>query len=252
MDSYKIERVDLKTLCERGVLNYIGSMDLSVSSKMPREEELAKILGVSRITLREALNTLENRGIIFRRHGKGTFVNTHSFGIKVPLNPGLNFFAMIRERNYTPHAEHIFFGKVAAPKEVARAFGILEGADVYLCKKLFWADKIPCAFIEDYLDISLFGEEFGEGIEESSENIFQYIFENSKIKIEGDRIEIDTILSNSFVDLDVFSKNGNPTPMLLLRGVNYDESGEVVMFTNEYINTEIIKYSQTRKREIDY
>ncbi len=252
MDSYKIERVDLKTLCERGVLSYINSMDLSQSSKMPREEELAKILGVSRITLREVLNTLENRGIIFRRHGKGTFVNTYSFGIKVPLNPGLNFFTMIRERNYTPHSDHLFFGKAPAPKEVARAFKIAEGTEVYLCKKLFWADKIPCAFIEDYLDISRFGEEFGVGIEKYSANIFQYIYENSKIKVVGDSIEIDTILSNSSDDLSVFSKNENPAPMLLLRGVNYDEGGEVVMFTNEYINTEIIKYSQTRKREIDY
>ncbi len=43
--------------------------------KLPSEFELAKQLGVSRATLREALRVLEEENIIIRRHGVGTFVN---------------------------------------------------------------------------------------------------------------------------------------------------------------------------------
>ena len=43
--------------------------------KLPSEFELAKLLGVSRATLREALRVLEEENIIVRRHGVGTFAN---------------------------------------------------------------------------------------------------------------------------------------------------------------------------------
>lgn len=43
--------------------------------KLPPEFELAKQLGISRATLREALRVLEEESIIIRRHGVGTFIN---------------------------------------------------------------------------------------------------------------------------------------------------------------------------------
>ncbi|MDF2859258.1 MAG: GntR family transcriptional regulator, partial [Neobacillus sp.] len=42
--------------------------------KLPSEFDLAKQLGVSRATLREALRILEEENVIIRRHGVGTFV----------------------------------------------------------------------------------------------------------------------------------------------------------------------------------
>jgi GntR family transcriptional regulator len=43
--------------------------------QLPSEPELAAAYSVSRATVREALQSLENEGIVRRVHGSGTFVN---------------------------------------------------------------------------------------------------------------------------------------------------------------------------------
>ena len=44
-------------------------------AQMPSESDMMASFGVSRITVRQALNDLQNEGLIFRVHGKGTFVS---------------------------------------------------------------------------------------------------------------------------------------------------------------------------------
>ena len=45
------------------------------NGKLPSESELVKAFDVSRITVRQALNDLQKEGLIFKLHGKGTFVS---------------------------------------------------------------------------------------------------------------------------------------------------------------------------------
>ena len=53
----------------------IASGILRQGRKLPSERELAEMLGISRPKLREALQALEERGLVTTRHGEGTFVS---------------------------------------------------------------------------------------------------------------------------------------------------------------------------------
>lgn len=64
----------------------------SVDSKLPTETELAKELGVSRMTLRQAISLLQDDGLVRSVHGKGNFITRpqrrdHEVGLEKIGNP---------------------------------------------------------------------------------------------------------------------------------------------------------------------
>lgn len=157
----RVRKTDLKSQVEEELVRFIKHMDLAVNRKLPREEELARMLGVSRITLRSVLDDLSAKGMIFRKHGKGTFVNSSFFEMKASFNPVMHFADMIRNSGYEPRVEMI-------DHQIVKAAGI------------------------------------------------------------------------------------GPKAFLLLKGVNFDEEGTPAVYTWEYVDTEILKYSQIRKRILHY
>jgi DNA-binding LacI/PurR family transcriptional regulator len=65
----------------------ILTRDSEVAYALPSEHELCRQFHISRVTVRLALGDLENRGLIYRRHGKGTFA--HGKGSRVYRNIGV-------------------------------------------------------------------------------------------------------------------------------------------------------------------
>jgi DNA-binding GntR family transcriptional regulator len=56
----------------------ISSGGLQAGERLPPERELARALGVSRMTVRQALDVLARRGLVDRGVGRGTFVRSHA------------------------------------------------------------------------------------------------------------------------------------------------------------------------------
>jgi GntR family transcriptional regulator len=56
---------------------YIEDGGFAPGDRLPGEDELNEVFGVSQITTRKALDILVESGLIFRRRGKGTFVSDH-------------------------------------------------------------------------------------------------------------------------------------------------------------------------------
>ena len=58
------------------IINRISSGELKKGDRLPSERELAETFGVSRITIRGTLRELEEEGIIVKRQGSGSYINT--------------------------------------------------------------------------------------------------------------------------------------------------------------------------------
>jgi DNA-binding GntR family transcriptional regulator len=64
----------------------ILSGSLSPEHELPPEPELARQLGVSRGTVRQAVTILEHEGLLSRRQGLGTFIVPHTARLRNVLN----------------------------------------------------------------------------------------------------------------------------------------------------------------------
>ncbi|MDA5095121.1 FadR/GntR family transcriptional regulator [Aliiroseovarius sp. KMU-50] len=80
-DTSPFDRVGHESISE-AVVDQIEQMIvdgiLKEGRKLPSERELAEAMGVSRPKLREALQVLEDRGLVHVRHGEGTYIATLS------------------------------------------------------------------------------------------------------------------------------------------------------------------------------
>ena len=74
------------------VQRFIEGNGLTPGDRLPGERELSELLGVSRASVREALRSLQARGVVLVQHGKGVFVAAPDEGERA-----LERFARLRE-----------------------------------------------------------------------------------------------------------------------------------------------------------
>lgn len=245
----QIKKTDLKSQVRLELEAYINSMDLEISKKLPREEELSRILGISRVTLRSVLDDLAAEGLIIRMHGRGTFVNPHFREISCRFDQGIHFLDLIKNNGYQPRMEILEVKIENAAKEIAAALKIKPDSKVISWLKVFYADEHPCAISYDYVPVEFFSEESLENLEDYKDSIFYFFYEETKRKITWEKVEIDTILSDDILPRRLKIKGlEEKKPFLFLKSVNYDEENKECIYMREYINTSILKYSQIRKR----
>nr|WP_317377262.1 GntR family transcriptional regulator [uncultured Faecalimonas sp.] len=255
MSAHKLNTMSLSEQAKKEVLRYIEGMDLEKENKLPREELLAEMIGVSRITIRQALNALAGEGIIFRRQGKGTFVNVDSLNIKVTFSPCMELTQMIQNSGYEPSVRLLNISRVKREEEICGLLQMKEDEQLVVAEKLFLADDKICAFCRDYFGMNLIGgEEAFECFSKYEDSIYKYIYDLSGEKVEWDKVEIDTVMPSAIRGLKkyVSARELGDKPYLYLKTLNYSTNDKPVVYANEYFNTSIIKFNLIRQKKIRY
>ncbi|MFE9906968.1 GntR family transcriptional regulator [Streptomyces clavifer] len=136
---YQLAR-QLETAIEQGLL--------APGSLLGNELELAARLGLSRPTVRQAIQSLVDKGLMVRRRGVGTQV-VHS-RIKRPLELS-SLYDDLEAAGRRPATRVLRNTVEPATADIAAALGVAEGSDVHLVERLRYAYDEPMALLRNHL-----------------------------------------------------------------------------------------------------
>ncbi len=128
-------------------------------AKLPAEPDLAKQLGVSRATLREAMRSFEGQGIIRRRQGVGTFVIGQPPVFESGLEVLESIESLARRIGLDVSMGDVHIETVCANPEQAEALGLPEGAQLVQVRRVILTDNRPVAYLVDLLPEDLMAQE---------------------------------------------------------------------------------------------
>jgi GntR family transcriptional regulator len=130
---------------ERWLASAISSGELNAGDRLPPERELASQLGVSRMTLRHALQVLESRGLITRTLGRsgGTFVQVPK--IACDLNRMAGFTEQLKVNGLEPGAKVLTVEEVPADDVMCEHLEVAPGSPLYRIERLRLANGDPVA-----------------------------------------------------------------------------------------------------------
>jgi GntR family transcriptional regulator len=111
--------------------------------RLPSDAELCERFGVSRMTARQAVQTLSNERLLYRTRGQGTFVAARP--VPRVLGSPLSFTESMRSRGMSASSQVLAWGKVTSSAEEAKALGLTPGESALLLERLRLADDTPMA-----------------------------------------------------------------------------------------------------------
>lgn len=126
--------------------------------KLPAENDLAAALGVSRTTLRAALQALEQDGILSRRRGIGTRIVRRDEGpFQLELNRLAALDDLLRERGHESSTRIVGIERERLPG-LAAEFGIAVDSEWHVIDKVWYADGRPAAMLRDHIPCDVLPE----------------------------------------------------------------------------------------------
>jgi GntR family transcriptional regulator len=131
----------------------IGSGELAPGQQLPTERELSENFGVSRVTVRRALASLTDSGMVYAIQGRGTFVASEP--LAEPPNVLLSFHDLAAGDNVVVGAELITADLRPATITEAEDFEIAPGASLVTLERLRTLDDLPVAIDLNIVPLAL-------------------------------------------------------------------------------------------------
>jgi len=212
------------------------------NEKFPSEFELARTLGVSRATLREALRVLEEEKVIVRKHGVGTFLKPRplfSSGIEELSSVS----TMIRNAGMKPGTIFMEVSDAPAGEECSEKFGCKKEESIVTIKRVRTADGEPVVYCIDQVRA---GNLRADSTELMKTSLFDALEQDGKIHISQAIAHIEPVGYDQ--EASSILRCGVDVPLLVLLQKHYTETGEMVLLSKNYFRADKFSFHVVRKR----
>lgn len=236
--------MNLRTLIADGVL---GEFE-----QLPSESELAELYRVSRTTIREALNKLQQEGTVIRKHGVGTFISpSHSLVSRLDVN--LGGAELINSLGLTPGNRNICIKVIGADEKLSKKLDVNLGEELISVDRIQTANNNPVIYsidvfpinfltrVQKELDLNQLNELMGSKL-----SIYR-IFED----FLGLEIDHGIATVHPTVAASVLPEKMAVSPdefVLWIDQVNYNQKGNPILASEHFYISSVFTFTIFRKR----
>ena len=137
-----------------GIERGIADGTFAPGEKLPGETEIAETYRVNRHTVRRALATLAERGLVRAERGSGTYVEAQR--LAYPLRSRTRFSEIVGAGGHEPRGQLIEASEDVATRELARELGLKTGAPLIRIESVRSADRTPLCVSTTWLSAERF------------------------------------------------------------------------------------------------
>lgn len=199
----------------------IETGDLVPGTRLDNEIVLADRLGLSRPTMRQAIQHLVEKGLLVRKRGVGTQVVHPQVRRQVKLT---SLYEDLARTNQRPSTRVLAHEIVRAPDEAAVALGVTPGSEVTYLERVRYAQGEPLALLRNYLPTRI----AGLSIEALEARGLYDLLRNSKLRIQVATQTIGARRASAREAKLLDEPRG--APLLTATRTAYDDAGRAVEY----------------------
>ncbi len=238
MSSSLRAKEEFMVMCREGIYQ--------AGERLPSETKMAQHFGISRETWRASLELLRREGIIYSKHGVGTFLMEVSAKAENDLTRLCAVSEMIRQAGIVEGRSSYTTGLTIPTSEVASALGVKSGINVFYVNRTRYAkngEPICCSM--HYMPVYLADELDPMHMPDS---LFSYFERRKGIFVSRSSAHILIPQNNDPLAVQLRGEDQN-MQILGMEQQHFDSRGNPVLYTVDYLRSEIFNFSVTRIRE---
>jgi GntR family transcriptional regulator len=214
----------------------VSDGDLKAGDQLPTEDSLIARFGVSRITVRRAIQNLVSRGVVEIRRGKGTFVASPK--ITQDLKELSGFVEDMHALGRKPTARVIGKEIVTADATVASHLALTRGERVIRIRRVRLADGVSLSFDQTYLPL-----EIGKKVMTNDlkvEPIFSLLERKYNVPLIEAEYKLDAVGAESEVAAALKVKQGSP--IFRIERTSYSTGNRPVDYERLHYRGDLVRF----------
>lgn len=184
--------------------------------KIPSERDLALEFDVSRMTARQAVNTLVDEGLLERRRGAGTFVAPEK--VRERMSGVSSFTETVERQGKEPSSKLVAYHTKPASVSEAEKLNIQTDDEVLVMERIRYADDLPICYEVATIPFDLVEDLSKEAV---TQHLFQTLEKEKGIRVERAEQTISATWASEAVSEMLDVKRGSS--VLRLRQISYSQ-----------------------------
>lgn len=221
----------------------IAAGEFRPGDRLPSEDALCDEYGISRITVRAALDQLVDAGLLWRQRGKGTFVSIRQ--VDHELIHLTDFVEDMAASGLQPSSRVTYWGEETVSEEIAEALGISKTMPVVRLDRLRIADQSPIAFDVTYLPLR-----YGRLLDRDrldTETIYHQLENQYGIPVVSGTFVIEAATAGR--ELAGLLEIDEGAPVLVINRTSYTESRDPIYFQVRSYRADRVRYRLELRRD---